>query len=498
MEKSQAHPGRPSAHKLALGASLMALLLLLAACTMPAITSAPDGESATDTTVAAAANADEGVVEETAAEDAAAPVAGGPVTVGVPDGEPVMANGIPVGFTVEGYPYRGDPDAPVVMFEYSDFQCPFCSRYFVQTEPAINEAYVRNGQVRVIFRDFPLVQLHPNAPAAHAASLCVAEQGAPLYWEMHNQLFRTQSDWSQNPDALAYFAGLAEEIGSDMELYTQCMDLGDVAAAVQAGVDEARSKGFSGTPSFQFVNAAGGDGYDIVGAKPYDNFAAYADALLAGEAPVNPEAAQADDAQIPQWATAEGLMPDPDNPGHTMAGDQYIGNPDAAVVVVEYSDFQCPFCQRHAETTQPILDEQFVDTDQVMWVFKHFPLTIHPQAPAAGAAAECAAEQGEFWAMKERLFATMADWSISDPSDVFVGLADELGLDTAQFAACLADGAADARVQSDMEDGAPFVRGTPTFIVLANGEGSIIPGALPVERFTEVLQQVIDGDTGSN
>ena len=102
--------------------------------------------------------------------------------------------GIPVGFTAEGFPFRGQPDAPVTIREYSDFECPFCVRHFVQTEPALMDAYLSSGQVRVIFRDFPIESLHPNAPAAHVASLCVAEQGAEKYWEMHDKIFQTQSE----------------------------------------------------------------------------------------------------------------------------------------------------------------------------------------------------------------------------------------------------------------------------------------------------------------
>ena len=409
--------------------------------------------------------------------------------------------GIPVGFTAEGFPYRGSPDAPIVMYEYSDFQCPFCSRYFVQTEPAIDESYVRNGQVRVVFRDFPLADLHPNAPAAHVASLCTAEQGAEPYWQMHARLFQTQSEWSQSPDAVDYFADLASDIGIDMTQYQDCVDTGQKEALVAQGVAEARALGFSGTPSFHFVREATNDAFPLVGAQPYDQFATVLDTLIAGE---TPQVAQPDqgesggnggDNEIPFWATAEGLIPDPENPGYTMAGDQYRGNPDASVVVIEFSDFQCPFCRRHTQETQPVLDEQFVDTDQIFWIFKHFPLTIHPQAPAAGHAAECAADQGNFWEMHELLFETMQQWSISDPSPVFIELATQLELDIDVFTACSNDSSVADRVQEDLNAGVSFVRGTPTFIVLYDGQGSIIPGALPAERFTEILQQVIDGPT---
>ena len=231
-----------------------------------------------------------------------------------------------------------------------------------------------------------------------------------------------------------------------------------------------------------------------MGAQPYEQFAAYVEAIAAGEPPVTAEqdSSGGGDAQIPVWATAEGWQPDPDRPGVNMAGDYYRGNLDAKVVVIEFSDFQCPFCQRHVEDTQPALDEEFVDSGEVMWIFKHFPLNIHPQAPAAGAAAECAGDQGKFWEMHDLLFADPQSWSISDPSPVFADLAGQLELDVDAFNACLADPATAERVTSDMNDGAPFVQGTPTFIVLFNGEGRIIPGALPLETFSQALQEIID------
>ena len=97
---------------------------------------------------------------EPAATEAATAEAAEPADVAPPaDPLPIPTetyNGIPVGFTPEGYPFRGDPNAPVTMIEYSDYQCPFCARYFVQTEPSINESFVRSGQLMVVFRDFPI------------------------------------------------------------------------------------------------------------------------------------------------------------------------------------------------------------------------------------------------------------------------------------------------------------------------------------------------------
>jgi len=94
--------------------------------------------------------------------------------------------------------------------------------------------------------------------------------------------------------------------------------------------------------------------------------------------------------------------------------------------------------------------------------------------------------------MHALLFANVAAWSISDPNSVLSDLAQQLALDADQFSACLSGEEAAQRVESDMADGAQFVQGTPTFIVLFNGEGRIIPGALPIDRFTTALQEVLD------
>lgn len=486
-------------------AALLTLLFVLSACALP-LTPQPEAEGVDlNAALPVAAPAGESGEADTEAETAvdSATDAGTNAESAMPvDPDQEIYNGIPVGFTEEGFPYRGSLDAPVVMYEYSDYQCPFCQRYFVQTEPAMDESFVRDGTLRVVFRDFPLEQLHPNAPAAHEASLCVADQGVILYWDMHAELFRTQQEWSQDPESAAFFAGLAEQVGADMDLYAECMDSGVKQAMVADGIAEAREYGFSGTPSFRFVNRESGDSYNLVGAQPYDSFAGFVTAIAAGEAPAEATAEEGsgEEGEIPFWATADGLTPDPERPGFTTAGDFYRGNPDAAVVVVEYSDFQCPYCKRHADTTQPVLDEQFVETDQVLWVFKHFPLTIHPQAPQAGAAAECLAEQELFWDGKNLLFDSVNQWGVSDPIPELIDIVanSDLDVDMDAFESCINGEEALAAVDSDMADGAPFVRGTPTFIVLYNGQGRIIPGALPVERFTEVIQQALDEAGGTN
>lgn len=480
--------------------ALLVVLAVLTGCSsvsLPPLTAPTVAEDTAAPTAVAevepAATAD----EPAATADESAPT--------TPDVTTGVHKGVPVGFTAEGFPFRGEPDAPITIREYSDFECPFCVRHFVQTEPALLDEYISQGTVRVIFRDFPIESLHPNAPAAHVAALCIAEQGAEQYWEMHDKIFQTQSEWGNATDPGPVFVRLATEIDADVDALSACIAAGEKDALIAAALNEGQVAGVTGTPSFEIAWEGGADRYLLVGAQPFSEFARNIDALLAGEMPPIAAQAAADaqaepqgDQQIPFWATAEGWQPDPERPGFNMAGDQYRGSIDAPVTVVEFSDLQCPFCKRHSLETQPVLDEEFVDTGKVLWVFKHFPLSIHPQAPAAGIAAECAAEQGQFWEMHHAAFENVERWSVEDPNPVFFELAGDLGLDVAAFETCIADPAMADRVQSDMIDGMQFVQGTPTFIVLYGGSGRIIPGALPVEDFTNALNEFISEAGATN
>jgi protein-disulfide isomerase len=406
-------------------------------------------------------------------------------------GETVL-DGIPVGFTQEGYPYRGVADAPVTLVEYSDFLCPYCSRHATQTVPTLLERYIRPGQVKWVFRDSPIASLHPTSPKGHMAADCVAEQGAASFWKMHDQLFANQSQWNQLPDPTAYLAGVAKGIGADMTAYNACMAAGRSKATVDKGIADAAALGFNGTPSFQLVSSKGGAPYVVEGAQAAETFAQSIDALLAGKEPPVAQQQEAQKPQLPVWARPEGLAPDPARPGYTMAGDPYKGNPQAKMAVVEFSDFQCPSCQKHALEVQPALDKQLVDTGDVMWVFKNLPLQEHPQAAAAAAAAECAGEQSQFWQMHDLLFQKMSDWAVKDPDPALNALAGQLKLDGAKFAACLQGRAALERVLADVYDASAVGYSTPTFVALANGQGTIMRGTKPAEQMATALRGILD------
>lgn len=397
---------------------------------------------------------------------------------------------IPTGFTPEGYPYRGSPDAPVTIVEYSDYLCPFCKRHFDDALPGVLDDYVRSGQVKYVFRDFPIAALHPTAPQGHAAAWCVGADDAAQYWKMHDLLFATRDQWNGLPDPSAYLAQLAREAGADAEAYAACMETQRHAGIIDQGIQDARAAGFNGTPSFQFVATQAGTVYPLVGANPLTTFTSWIDAMVVGDAPPVP-AQETRERTLPYWATAEGLAPDPLRPGFTMAGDAYRGNPEATVAVAQFSDFQCPACATFAQETQPQLEQAYVDTDKVLWIFKHLPLRTHPQAALAAAAAECAGDQGQFWEMHDRLYETMDTWAVPGADAALVQIADEAGLDADAFQSCLNSRPALERVLSDLYDSTDVGTDTPAFVIIYNGAGEVLRGAQPFTEFARTLDQAL-------
>jgi protein-disulfide isomerase len=398
--------------------------------------------------------------------------------------QPATHDGMPVGFTEAGYPYIGNPDAPVTLEEWSDYLCPYCGRHFRQTYPQLADQYVRSGQLKVVFRDLPLASLHPTAALGHVAANCIGEQDAAAYWTMHDALFARQGEWSRQPDPSDFLAGLAEEVGADMQAYAACVEEGNQAAKVAASVEEGRGRGYHGTPSFRFSSTGSDQSYALSGAHPMARFVRYADPLIAGEAP--PEDPKPEPPELPLWAKAEGLAPDPERPGFNLAGDAYKGNPNAKIVVVEFNDFQCPACQKHALEAQPVIDQELIDTGKVLWVDKQFPLRVHPYAAVAAAAVECAGDQHRYWQMHKQLHAESAQWANEQVDAELIALAEKLDLDVDEFRECFEGRSGLERVLSDLYDAQGAITKAPTFVILHDGRGATT-GPLPGDQFVKLL-----------
>jgi protein-disulfide isomerase len=155
------------------------------------------------------------------------------------------------------------------------------------------------------------------------------------------------------------------------------------------------------------------------------------------------------------------------------------GASNAPIEMIEFSDFQCPFCQRANPTVQQVLNTY---GDRIRFVYRHYPLPNHPNARPAAEAASCAGEQGKFWPYHDRLFANPSKLSAGDLKQA----AAELGLDTAKFNACVDSHKEQAKVEADVRAGEDAgVDGTPAFFI----NGRMISGAQPFDVFKKVIDE---------
>lgn len=167
-----------------------------------------------------------------------------------------------------------------------------------------------------------------------------------------------------------------------------------------------------------------------------------------------------------------------------------LGDENAKVTIVEFSDFQCPFCKAFVDDTYDQVKKEYIDTGKVKFTYRHYPLTsIHPNAQLAGEASECANEQGKFWEYHDKLFAEQDTWSPQTQADVANSLVDyagEIGLNTEQFRSCVESEKFKAQVEEDLDAGTQAqVDGTPAFFV----NGYRLTGAQPFSEFQRVIEQ---------
>ena len=163
----------------------------------------------------------------------------------------------------------GPADAPITIVEYSDYQCPFCRRWHAEVYEPLLAAYP--GQIRLVYRHFPLTSIHPDAMSAAEAAMCAGEQDA--YWPYHEKLFSSESLGNST------YVQYAQDLGLNMTTFEACLSDHKYQQAVQADSDFAVNLGIRSTPTF-FIN-----GLAVVGAQPLEVFQQVIDKELAGEIP---------------------------------------------------------------------------------------------------------------------------------------------------------------------------------------------------------------------
>jgi protein-disulfide isomerase len=173
-----------------------------------------------------------------------------------------------VAVSADDDPVKGDANAPVEIIEFSDFQCPFCSRFFSDTLPQLEREYIDTGKVKFVYRDFPLDSIHPQATPAAEAANCAKEQDK--FWEYHDKIFQNQAIMSP-----ASYKQWAQELGLNTQQFNSCLDSRKYQEEVRKDFQDGASAGVGGTPTF-YVN-----GVELVGAQPFSAFKSIIDQQLA-------------------------------------------------------------------------------------------------------------------------------------------------------------------------------------------------------------------------
>ena len=322
---------------------------------------------------------------------------------------------------------KGPASAPVVIVAFADFGSPQGGR----ARPVLDElmgAYP--GKIRLLLKHAPL----SGATLAHEAALAAGAQGK--FWEMHDLLYAHQDQTSA-----VQLKALAGKLGLDAAKFDAALREHKYLPAVERDLAEARALGLRKAPMY-FVNGKAFGDVPTMGALK----------VVVNQALNLP--AQVEITRAPARGPA-----------------------NAPITLVEFSDFQCGFCTRVLPTVSQLMKEY---PNQIRWVFKHFPLDFHKEAPLAHEASLAAAAQGKFWEMHDLLFTRK-----TLKRDDMIGMARELGLDVARFSKELDSRQYRKAVEADRREGTDLgVEGTPTFFV----NGKALVGAQPVEAFRKVIE----------
>ena len=376
-------------------------------------------------------------------------------------------------------PQLGPNDALVTIVEYSDFQCPFCAKV---TDPLKDAMSAFEGDVRLIFKHYPLPG-HSLAPAAAQASWAAHQQGK--FWEMHDLLFANQKALDDK-SLQAY----AQQLGLDVAKFNADRTSDAAKQAIDSDYTSGGKAGATGTPYF-LVN-----GRPYSGSLPakqwreiFDYERQQARQLIdQGTARAQVYEALMKDAKAQRGGgggvgKAPSQRSDGPDPGKTYkvptdARPQW-GPDDALVTIVEFSDFQCPFCKRVNEALAEVKTNY---PNDVRIVFRQRPLAMHPQARTGAKATLAAHRQGKFWEMHDKLFGNTSDMSEATVKRY----AQELGLDVPMFELDLASAETDQMLKDDealankLKSG-----GTPSFFV----NGRFLSGAQPYDGFKALIDE---------
>lgn len=344
---------------------------------------------------------------------------------------------------------RGSDKAHVTVLIFSDFESFPCARSANVLEGVLRQ----NKDVRLIFKHAP-AGTNPHSLLAHEAALAAGAQGK--FWEMHDALFENQTKLSRT-DLLEY----AKALGLNLPAFRQALDNHTYRPVIERDLAEAKGLGVTTTPTF-YVN-----GCRLAGPQGYASLGAVIESVLAGI----PQS-QRVQAEIVAAGPAQAI-----NVEHAPTE----GPAMAPVSLVEFSDFECPFC---AETAPVIHQLLAAYPTQVRFAFKHYPLLMHKESPLAHEAALAAGDQGKFWEIHDLLFSTQDKLTRDD----LIAKATQLNLDVPRFTKDLDSHRFKSAVDADRQEGNRLgVGGTPFFFI----NGHAIAGAVDLAEFRRLIDAAI-------
>jgi protein-disulfide isomerase len=387
----------------------------------------------------------------------------------------------------EHSPVWGVSDADVTIILFDDFECPFCAR-LQTTYEQIKKEY--EGKIRVVFVNLPL-RFHKKATPAALAALAAHKQ--EKFWDMYDSLFKKQKEWKDAPDLQKWFEDEAKLLELDIEKFKKDMESAQLKKMVEDDSALAEKLGVRGTPA-SFIN-----GRFVNGALPFETFKQVIDEELKKVEPLREKGLKGNDLYIemvkdgkPGISRSAGKEKPANDPDKVYAlsftGKEPVkGKKDAGITIVEFSEFQCPFCRRGSSTIEEVVDEY---KGEVRLVFKHMPLAFHKEAKPAAKFSIAVKEiygNEKFFALGKMLFEKQSEWK-SDHMKKFESYSKELEMDWKKISKMMESPETDLILKQDMEEGSKHgVRGVPAFFI----NGKMVSGAKKKEYFKAVIDNLL-------
>jgi protein-disulfide isomerase len=369
--------------------------------------------------------------------------------------------------------WAGPDKALVTIVEFSDFQCPYCKR----VEDSLKKIHDNYGdKVRLVWKNEPL-PFHPRAiPAAQLAMEARAEKGDKGFWDAHHKLFDLQPKLED-----ADLEGAAKDLGLNVDKVKEAMKTQKYKKEIDADADMGDDLQASGTPHF-FIN-----GRRLVGAQPYEKFQKIIDEEITKAKDLLSKGTPQKDLYETMIKDGKGAPEAEKKPMPSVAGAPARGNKNAKVTIVEFSDFQCPFCSRAEDAVNDVMKNY---GDKVNFVWRNLPLPMHPDAPLASQAAMEAFKQkgpDAFWKMHDLLYQNQKtpDGLKREALDKY---AQQLNLDMGKWKTALDNQTHKAEVDADAKMGNDIgISGTPAFVI----NGYFISGAQPYPKFRKLIEKAL-------